>query len=383
MKAFSIRERSKKSLSIWLRAAGVALVGVIAIFVTRPSLAVTLRANAEVGSAQEVVTEAPHSAGVGEVLKMLDAKVDSEVVKAYIRNSSTAYNPNAAEIITLKERGVPGDILVAMLQRGGELRGQAGQPAPAVTEAPGTVPPYRAGMSPQEQQQSYPMDQGYSDGGGYYPYYSSYAYPYYSYGYPYYYGGYYGGYWPYYAAWPFYFGFCGWGGYYCGYPYYHNGCFHSHSGHSFAVHHNGSSVAVHGSSVAVHGGSSVAHVNSVNSVNRGSFASATRSTTFASRSGGGFSSGMRSSTFASRSFSGGSGFASRSVASGGMGFHGGSTMSHSGGSWGFSSRSMASGFTHSGGGGFSTHGGGGGGGFHGGGGGGFHGGGGGGGGRGR
>src|SRR4029077_20149573 len=59
------------------------------------------------------VAEAPtamsvrFSPGVGDVLKMLDAKVDVEVIKAYIKTSPVPYSPGAEEIIALKKRGVP------------------------------------------------------------------------------------------------------------------------------------------------------------------------------------------------------------------------------------------------------------------------------------
>jgi len=42
-----------------------------------------------------------------EILKMVDAKVDAEVIKAYIQVSQVAYSPSATEIIALKDRGVP------------------------------------------------------------------------------------------------------------------------------------------------------------------------------------------------------------------------------------------------------------------------------------
>src|SRR5262249_44112042 len=55
-----------------------------------------------------------NSAGVSDVLKMVDAKVDAGVIKAYIQNSSTAYNPSANEIVALKQHGVSDDVLTAM-----------------------------------------------------------------------------------------------------------------------------------------------------------------------------------------------------------------------------------------------------------------------------
>src|SRR5690242_4584449 len=51
------------------------------------------------------------SRGVNDVLKMLDAKVDPAVIRAYINNSTTAFNPTAQEIIALKRRGVPDELI--------------------------------------------------------------------------------------------------------------------------------------------------------------------------------------------------------------------------------------------------------------------------------
>jgi hypothetical protein len=143
--------------------------------------AIVANANADVGAGQPVAVF--HSSGMGEILKMLDAKVDPEIIKAYVKNSQTAYSPNAAEIIALKEHGVSSDIIVAMLQRGGELRGQAAQAATMQPQM-GT-PPYRPGAAPAEQYGTEPAPPNYSD-------YPSYSYPDYSYAYPYYSGGYYG-----------------------------------------------------------------------------------------------------------------------------------------------------------------------------------------------
>src|SRR5215470_14506563 len=43
-----------------------------------------------------------YSAGIAEVLKMVDAKVDETVIKAYIESSQVAYNPSVSELIMLK-----------------------------------------------------------------------------------------------------------------------------------------------------------------------------------------------------------------------------------------------------------------------------------------
>ncbi len=69
-------------------------------------------------------TPTRYSSGVAEIAKMVEAGVGNDVIKAYIQNSTTAYRPDATEIIALKEKGASADVLTAMLTRGGELRSQ-------------------------------------------------------------------------------------------------------------------------------------------------------------------------------------------------------------------------------------------------------------------
>jgi hypothetical protein len=133
-----------------------------------------------------------YSTGIADIVKMVDAKVDAEVLKAYIKDSPAAYNPGASEIISLMQRGVPADVLTALLQRGGELRAQAAttsqppfvQTAPA-PEAPVPAYSYDYGSEP------YSVDSTYYPAYGYgYPYYDNYNYGWYNYGYP----------WPFYSS---------------------------------------------------------------------------------------------------------------------------------------------------------------------------------------
>jgi hypothetical protein len=161
-------------------------------------------------------TESPpaatYSAGVAEIVKMVDAKVDPQVIKAYIKNSPIPYSPTSSEIIALKEHGVSDDILTTMMQRGAEVRAQgaaAANQAPPAPMAPGgygytPVPTYGSdyGSAPY-------VDYSYG-----YPYY---GYPYYGYPYSYSWYGY-----PYYY-YPFYCGYYG-----CGNHYYH-----CHNGHCY------------------------------------------------------------------------------------------------------------------------------------------------------
>jgi len=129
-----------------------------------------------------------YSPGISDVVKMVDARVDAEVIKAYIQSSTIAYHPSAAEIIALKDHGVSADILTALLLRGSDLKAQerraspAAQPASPVAPNPyATVPAYDYGAQPVYQDYPY-----------YYPVYS-YSYPSYGYNYGYDYG----------YSWPF------------------------------------------------------------------------------------------------------------------------------------------------------------------------------------
>src|SRR5215831_5090758 len=47
-----------------------------------------------------------YSPGLRDILKMLDAKVDVEVIKAYIKSAPIAFSPSASEIIALKQHNV-------------------------------------------------------------------------------------------------------------------------------------------------------------------------------------------------------------------------------------------------------------------------------------
>ncbi len=179
------------------------------------------------------------SSGVSDVLKMVQAKVDPEVIKTYVKNSPIAYNPSATEVISLKEHGVSDDIVTALMQRGGELRAQAARtaqaaPAPAAPPAyPGAANPYAPAPAYDYGTAPYYPENGYDYGA--YPYAYPYAYP--GYSYPYY------SYWPYY--WPFYSSF------FFGFGHGFHDHFHHHHfdhfGHHFhdGFNHFGSGFGVH------------------------------------------------------------------------------------------------------------------------------------------
>ena len=83
---------------------------------------------------------AEYSAGVADIVRMVEAKVDMEVIKAYIRSAPIAYSPKATEIIALKERGVPSEVMLALLQRGAEVRAQMASGGGAAAASRGAPP---------------------------------------------------------------------------------------------------------------------------------------------------------------------------------------------------------------------------------------------------
>ena len=77
-----------------------------------------------------------YSAGVAEIIKMLDAKVDGQVILAYIQNSPIPYNPDGTDLIALKEHGASTELLVALLHHGDELRLHMAQAQSAINPPP-------------------------------------------------------------------------------------------------------------------------------------------------------------------------------------------------------------------------------------------------------
>lgn len=76
--------------------------------------------------AEKSAAESP-SAGVAELLKMLEAGVSSDVIKTYIENAGIAYEPTGTDLIALKQHGAPDDVATALLKKSGEAREKAAQ----------------------------------------------------------------------------------------------------------------------------------------------------------------------------------------------------------------------------------------------------------------
>lgn len=115
------------SMSRWLVAGafvGVAFAGQV---FAQDKQAGTVAATAAVAVRSDQAQPAALSTGVSEVLKLLDAKVSKDVIKAYVESSPEAFNLTASDIVALKDHGATDDITTAMLKRGGESRTRAPQ----------------------------------------------------------------------------------------------------------------------------------------------------------------------------------------------------------------------------------------------------------------
>jgi hypothetical protein len=253
---------------------------------------------------------ARYSPGVADIVKMVEAKVDPEVIKTYVKSSSTAYNPSATEIIALKDHGVAPEILTAMLQRGAEVRAQSMRAAQAAPNAavpqisPGAVNPYAP--APGYDYSAQPVYPNYPNYTYSYPAYS-YDYPSYAYGYPAYGFGY---------SWPFCsfgFGSYPYGGF-CGYPY-------ASYGWRYPYHYGGRGYYGGGSYGRGSYGGRGYYGNGGHAVPYGGFHGGSRS----------FASGGRAVSFTGSGggFRGGGGFSGHSASFGGRG--GGGFGGHGGG----------------------------------------------------
>ncbi|MEY2428048.1 MAG: hypothetical protein QOJ40_933 [Verrucomicrobiota bacterium] len=252
--------------------AGLALT---ALFLCSPAKAeIRLTANA---TADATVNPPRFSPGIADVVRMVDAKIEADVIIAYINSSRIPYNPAVNEIIALKERGVSPVILTAMLQHGGEVRAQMAQ---ASTSAPAPASnPYSTATTPYPATPAY--DYGVQPAYSYDPY--AYSYPAYGYSYYPYYGYDWG--WPFIGA-AFDLGWCGRGPFHHGFGGRDFG-FRGHSGPfglpgfsgraGFSIGHGGFS------------GRSASFGGNFGGFSRSGFAG--RSSSFGGHSGGGFGGG--------------------------------------------------------------------------------------------
>jgi hypothetical protein len=107
---------------------------------------------------QSIRPAGTYSTGITEIIKLLEAKVDAPVILGYIQNSPIAYNPDATELIALKDHGASTEMMVALLHHGDQLRLQMAQ-AERALNAPPAAPAYE--YAPEAAYPAYPF--GYPD----------------------------------------------------------------------------------------------------------------------------------------------------------------------------------------------------------------------------
>jgi hypothetical protein len=78
---------------------------------------------------------APLSHGVEEVLMMLDAGMESKVIKAHIGSAPAAFKLSSEQIVMLYKRPVSSEFILAMISRDAVLRGEAA-PSQESSQAP-------------------------------------------------------------------------------------------------------------------------------------------------------------------------------------------------------------------------------------------------------
>jgi hypothetical protein len=93
----------------------------------------------ETGKPKEISSQASAlpSAGIKDILQMLDAGVSKDIIKTYLENLPVALDVSPADLIVLKQRGVSDEIRTTLLKRCADIRTQSAQAsAGAKTSSP-------------------------------------------------------------------------------------------------------------------------------------------------------------------------------------------------------------------------------------------------------
>ena len=155
----------------WLGLAGLVLLPFVHTF-AQPA---TAPASAIPGAEQKSnPVPASISPGAAEVIRLAQSGVSEDVIKAYIENSTGAFDLSADHILYLRDLGISSDLITDMLNRDKFLRTQstpssppaAAQPAAEVQAAPEPTVPVEAPLTPQSTEVTTPPAQAnyfYSD----------------------------------------------------------------------------------------------------------------------------------------------------------------------------------------------------------------------------
>jgi hypothetical protein len=170
-----------------------------------------------VPSSPSVAQGTPPGDILSEVIKMIQARTDPDVIKTFIGNWPTPYSVPADEVLRLHDLGAPNDVLTTLISRSAQLQAQTMRLAPGPTNAPPAMAGGPEDTNPPAFLYPYPS-------ASYPPYVYSYLYPdsffpSFSYAYSYWAAPYWGVPYSYYG-WAWRYGYPRYGYYRYGYPYY-------------------------------------------------------------------------------------------------------------------------------------------------------------------
>jgi len=92
----------------------------------KPSTASTEAVAGSAPAGKEPAAAKPQTlpTGIEEIVRMSEAGVSPEVLTRYIESSGIAYEPTGADLIAMKQRGVPDDVTVVVLARSSAIRAE-------------------------------------------------------------------------------------------------------------------------------------------------------------------------------------------------------------------------------------------------------------------
>jgi len=76
---------------------------------------------------------------LAEIVRMVKARLELDLIRVYIKSSTTPFNPTAADIVVLKQIEIPPELITAMLERDAELRSRSSMASGAQLSRPGTL----------------------------------------------------------------------------------------------------------------------------------------------------------------------------------------------------------------------------------------------------
>jgi hypothetical protein len=117
---------------------------ILAILIAAVPRVAPSQVHAAVEASPALATPPGLASGVSEVMKMFKGGVPADIIAGYVNNSTLSFYLSADNILSLQQQGVPAPVIMAMIQRYGELQRQTGMAArvPVQVPAAAPAPPY-------------------------------------------------------------------------------------------------------------------------------------------------------------------------------------------------------------------------------------------------